>query len=120
MQRTSKLAQKQWIYTCRSLWIAQRRESTLFGVVDDSTTTKFARRASPVHCISLPVVDDGNSMELRWQFSTLNEFASYVKDCANVSLWWRHTSLGTVILNCRFSLSAVIWKAHNTLTLWIP
>ena len=26
---------KQWIYTCRSLWIAGRRDSTLFGVVDD-------------------------------------------------------------------------------------
>ena len=24
---------KQWIYTCRSLWIAGRRDSTLFGVV---------------------------------------------------------------------------------------
>ena len=49
---------KQWIYTCRSLWIAGRRDSTLFGVVDDTKTTKFAGRACAVHCNSLPVVVD--------------------------------------------------------------
>ena len=49
---------KQWIYTCRSLWIAGRRDSTLFGVVDDTTTTKFTGRACAVHCNSLPVVVD--------------------------------------------------------------
>ena len=43
-------------YTCRSLWIAGRRDSTVFGVVDDTTTTKFANRACAVHGISLPVV----------------------------------------------------------------
>ena len=58
MQRTSKIALKQWIYTCRSLWIAGRRDSTLFGVVDDTTTTKFTGRACAVHCNSLPVVVD--------------------------------------------------------------
>ena len=45
-------------YTCRSLWIAGRRESTVFGVVDDTTTTKFVNRACAVHGISLPVVVD--------------------------------------------------------------
>ena len=30
--------------------------STLFGVVDDTTTTKFTGRACAVHCNSLPVV----------------------------------------------------------------
>ena len=30
----------------------------LFGVVDETTTTKFASRACSVHCISLPVVVD--------------------------------------------------------------
>ena len=49
---------KQWIYTCRSLWIAGRRDSTLFGVVDDATTTKFTGRACAVQCNSLPVVVD--------------------------------------------------------------
>ena len=44
--------------TCRSLWIAGRRESTVFGVVDDTTTTKFVNRACAVHGISLPVVVD--------------------------------------------------------------
>ena len=45
-------------YTCRSLWTAGRRDSTVFGVVDDTTTTKFANRACAVHGISLPVVVD--------------------------------------------------------------
>ena len=49
---------KQWIYTCRSLWIVGRRDSTMFGVVDDTTTTKFTNRACAVHCNSLPVVVD--------------------------------------------------------------
>ena len=40
------------------MWIAGRRDSTVFGVVDDSTTTKFANRACAVHGISLPVVVD--------------------------------------------------------------
>ena len=44
--------------TCRSLLIAGRRESTVFGVVDDTTTTKFVNRACAVHGISLPVVVD--------------------------------------------------------------
>ena len=44
------------IYTCESLWIAGRRDSTVFGVVDDTTTTKFANRACAVHGISLLVV----------------------------------------------------------------
>ena len=56
MQRTSKIALKQWIYTCQSLWIAGRRGSTLFGVVDDTTTTKFGGRACALHCNSLLVV----------------------------------------------------------------
>ena len=43
-------------YTCQRLWIAGRRDSTVFGVVDDTTTTKFANRACAVHGISLPVV----------------------------------------------------------------
>ena len=29
----------------------------MFGVVDETTTTKFASRACAVHCISLVVVD---------------------------------------------------------------
>ena len=45
-------------YTCRSLWTAGRRDSTVFGVVDDTTTTKFVNRACAVHSISLPVVVD--------------------------------------------------------------
>ena len=49
---------KQWIYTCRSLWIAGRRDSTLFGVVDDTTTTKFTGCACAVPSNSLPVVVD--------------------------------------------------------------
>ena len=49
---------KQWIYTCRSLRIAGRRDSTLFGVVDDTTTTKFTGRACAVQDNSLPVVVD--------------------------------------------------------------
>ena len=47
---------KQWIYPSRSLWIAGRPDSTLFGVVDDTTTTKFTGRACAVYCNSLPVV----------------------------------------------------------------
>ena len=47
---------KQWIYTCRSLWIAGRCDSALFGVVDDTKTTKFTGCACAVHCNSLPVV----------------------------------------------------------------
>ena len=47
---------KTGIYTCRSLWIAARRDSTLFDVIDDTTTTKFAGRACTLHGISLPVV----------------------------------------------------------------
>ena len=35
-----------------------RRDSTLFGVVDDTTTTKFTGRACAVQCNSLPVVVD--------------------------------------------------------------
>jgi len=45
-------------FTCRSLWIAGRRDSTLFGVVDNSMTTKFTGRACAVHCDSLLVVVD--------------------------------------------------------------
>ena len=58
MQRTSKNRLKQWIYTCHSLWIAGRRDSTLFGVLDDTTMTKFTGRACAVHCNSLPVFVD--------------------------------------------------------------
>ena len=49
---------KQWIYTCQS-WTAGRRDSTLFGVVVDTTTTKFTSRTCltcAVHCSSLSVV----------------------------------------------------------------
>ena len=35
---------------------AGRRDRTAFGVVDETTTTKFISRACAVHCISLPVV----------------------------------------------------------------
>ena len=49
---------KQCIYPSRSLWIAGQPDSTLFGVVDDTTTTKFTGRACAVHCNSLPVVVD--------------------------------------------------------------
>ena len=56
MQRTSKNPFKQWIYNCRRLWIAGRRDSTLFAVIDDTTTTKFTSRACTVHCNSLSVV----------------------------------------------------------------
>ena len=48
----------QWIYTCLSLCIAGRRDSSLFGVVDNTTTTKFSGRACAVHRNSLPVVVD--------------------------------------------------------------
>ena len=58
LQKAFKNRLKQWIYTCRSLWIAGRRDSTLFGVVDDTTTTKFTGRACAVQCNSLPVVVD--------------------------------------------------------------
>ena len=58
MQRTSKIALKRWTYTCRSLWIVGRRDSTLSGLVDDTTTAKFAGRACAVLCNSLPVVVD--------------------------------------------------------------
>ena len=34
------------------------QHSTVFGVVDDTTTTKFVNRACAVHSISLPVVVD--------------------------------------------------------------
>ena len=40
------------------MWTAGRRDSTVFGVVDDTTTTKFVNRACAVHGISLPVVVD--------------------------------------------------------------
>ena len=40
------------------LVVAGRRDSTVFGVVDDTTTTKFVNRACAVHGISLPVVVD--------------------------------------------------------------
>ena len=55
MQRLQK-SLKTVDYTCRSLWIAGRRDSTLFGVVDDTTTTKFTGHACAAHCNSLPVV----------------------------------------------------------------
>ena len=45
-------------YTYQSLWIAGQSDSTVFGVVADTTTTKFANRACAVHGISLPVVVD--------------------------------------------------------------
>ncbi|CAH3155544.1 unnamed protein product [Porites evermanni] len=35
----------QWISTCLSSWIVGRGDCTLFGVVDDTTTTKFTGRA---------------------------------------------------------------------------
>ena len=35
---------------------AGRHDRTVFGVVDETTTTKFTSRACAVHCISLPVV----------------------------------------------------------------
>ena len=38
------------------MWIAGRRDSTLFGVVDDTTTTTFTGRVCAVHCNSLSVV----------------------------------------------------------------
>ena len=38
------------------MWIAGRRDSTLFGVVDDTITMKFTGRTCSVHCNSLPVV----------------------------------------------------------------
>ena len=56
MQRTSINGLKQWIYACQSLWIAGRRDSTLFGVVYLTTTTEFTSRACAVHCKALPVV----------------------------------------------------------------
>ena len=56
MQRSSKSLKT--VDFCRSLWIAGRRDSTLFGVVDDTTTTKFTSRACAVHCNSLPVFVD--------------------------------------------------------------
>ena len=40
------------------MWTAGRRDSTVFGVVDDTTTTKFVNRACAVHGILLPVVVD--------------------------------------------------------------
>ena len=40
------------------MWIAGRRDSTLFGVVDETTTTKFTGRACAVFRNSLPVVVD--------------------------------------------------------------
>ena len=49
---------KQWIYSYRSLRIAGRRNSQLFGVADDTTTTKFTGCACAVHCNSLQVVVD--------------------------------------------------------------
>ena len=38
--------------------IIGRRDPTLFGVVHDTTTTKFAGRTCAAHCKSLPVVVD--------------------------------------------------------------
>ena len=58
MQRTSKIALNSGFIRAEALWIAGRRDSTLFGVVDDTTTTKFTSRACAVHCNSLPVVVD--------------------------------------------------------------
>ena len=58
MQRPAKISKKKWISTCQRLWIAGRRDSTLFVVVDVTTTTKFTSRACAVHCNSLPVVVD--------------------------------------------------------------
>ena len=40
------------------MWVAGRRDSTSFGVVDDTTTTKFTSRACAVQCNLLPVVVD--------------------------------------------------------------
>ena len=40
------------------MWIAGRRDSTLFGVVHDTTTKKFAGCACVLYCISLPDVVD--------------------------------------------------------------
>ena len=39
-------------------WNAGRRDSTLFGVVDETTTTKFTGRACAGRCNLLPVVVD--------------------------------------------------------------
>ena len=42
------------LYLPISLWIARRHDFTLFGVVEDTTGTKFAGRACAVHCNSIP------------------------------------------------------------------
>ena len=49
----------------------------MFGVVDETTTTKFASRACAVHCISLPiVVDEVAVVVLKFPYMYLNYFTS--------------------------------------------
>ena len=58
MQRTLKNSLKNRGFIPVEACEAGRRDWTVFGVVDETTTTKFASRACAVHCISLPVVVD--------------------------------------------------------------
>ena len=58
MQTTLKKSPKNSGFISAEACEAGRRDWTVFGVVDETTTTKFASRACAVHCISLPVVVD--------------------------------------------------------------
>ena len=58
MQRTLKKSPENRGFIPAEACEGGRRDWTVFGVVDETTTTKFASRACAVHCISLPVVVD--------------------------------------------------------------
>ena len=58
MQRTLNKSPKNRGFIPSEACEGGRRDLTVFGVVDETTTMKFASRACAVHCISLPVVVD--------------------------------------------------------------
>ena len=97
--KTLKSRLKTGSYTCRSLWIAGRRDSTVFGVVDDTTTTKFANRACAVHGISLPIVIVVLKFPIFLCLS--NGFRSASTSTGRdviFFLWWWYMEVGTIFV----------------------
>ena len=71
MQRTLKKSPQNRGFIPAEACEAGRRDWAVFGVVDETTTTKFASRTCAVHFISLPVV-----VVLKFPYMYLNYFNS--------------------------------------------
>ena len=99
------------------MWIAGRRDSTLFGVVDDTTTTKFVNRACAVHGISLPVVVD-KVVVVVLKFPIV-DFIAFVDQ--NTSSLKKVVKIGLVWMTCRQQAYVFIcFSIHSGFTLhWI-